>query len=232
MPPTTGVAPSTVPPTTLPALGTVIEIPVGPDGIEYRGGGEDLEATGPHLFAMDASGRIHIADPVGGRIVTIAGEARRSLDLIARDILGVTAFAADGDELIVIEIFFAPTRHRLHRLTADGAVVETVELPVGFRLEDGLSDLRPGRDGDVLIEFAGGGFYGRYDATTASFSKEEGSIEFRDAVVEPRPPDLVIDDILLTADLTMGLGALRYLGTAADGTHVVERSDVVSRWIP
>jgi hypothetical protein len=204
-----------------------VSINVGPDGVEYRGGAEDLETTGPSLLAVDEAGRIHVVDPAGSRIIGFGTGDPTSIDLQALDIASVTAIAADGTDLILVEIFFAPTRQRVHRLAADGTLVLTVDLPEGFRLEDGLSGVLAAGDGGVIIEFQGGAAYGRYEASDQSFSLQT-RVDVRGVDVQPDAPNITIDGARITADLTMGLGGLRYLGTAADGTHVVERVDVVS----
>jgi hypothetical protein len=177
-------------------------------------------------LAVTDDGVAHIVDPVERRLVRASADGIEYVDLIALDILAVTAIAADGLDLILIEVFFGPLRQRIHRLDPAGVLVSSVDLPEGFQLEDGLSAVLADADGDVVIEFGGGGGYGRYDADADTFTRES-RITIRGVTVTPTPPDLIIDDARLTADLVGDFGALRYLGTDVVGTHVVERVDVL-----
>ena len=226
--PTTSTAPTTTTTSTSTTVAPApsLTIPV-PDGIAYRPGGEDLEASGPGLFAVTDDGVAHIVEPVDRRLVRASADGMEYVDLIELDILGVTAIAADRLDLILIEVFFGPVRQRVHRLDSTGAVVSSVDLPEGFQLEDGLSGVLTDDDGDVVIEFGGGGTYGRYDAETGSFARER-STTVRGVSITPAAPDLIVDGVRLTADLVGEFGALRYLATDSSGVHAIERVDVVA----
>jgi hypothetical protein len=200
---------------------------VGPDGIEYAGSGDEQEIIGPALLAGDPVGGLHFYDPVGRRLLSYTGDARVEIDTAALDIASVTALAANSDHLIAVEIFFQPVRNRVHRIGFDGAVIETIELPVGFRLEDGLSGVLTGDAGQIILEFSGGALYGIWNGADAGFKKRD-VLDIDGLVVEPQPPDLMVGGVLLAADLTMGLGGLRLLGIDPAGNIVVERQDVTT----
>lgn len=204
-----------------------MSLPVGPDGIEYAGSGDEQEITGPSLLAADPKGGLHFYDPVGRRILSFDGEQLSEIDTLGLDILSLTALAASADHLIAVEIFFQPVRNRVHRIGFDGAIIETIELPVGFRLEDGLSGVLTDAAGRLILEFAGGSVYGIWNGTETGFEKVV-VLDVAGTVVAPQPPDLDIDGVVLTADLTMDLGGLRYLGVDPAGNIVVERQDVLA----
>lgn len=176
---------------------------------------------------MTDDGVAHIFDPVDLRLAHASEAGLEFTDLVALDILSVTAMTSDGLDLILVEVFFGPVRQRIHRLDQSRNVVATVDLPPGYRLEDGLSGVFADDDGDVVLEFGGGGIYGRYDAATGTFDKERSPV-LRGVEVDPRPPDLVVDGVELTADLTGAFGSLRYLATDLSGRHIVERTDVLN----
>ena len=205
----------------------IITIPVGTDGIEYRGSGDEQEIQGPSLLAIDPGGTVHIVDPVGLRVLSFAADSQSTIDIGQLDILSVTAIAADANELLIVEVFFAPERHRVHRVGYDGSITETIDLPVGFRLEDGLSGVRGGSDGQIILEYGGSESFGVWSPTEQSFERV-AALTGGPVTVTPRPPDLEIDGSVITADLTLSLGGTRYLGTAADGTHVIVREDVLA----
>ncbi len=150
-----------------------------------------------------------------------------AIDLADLDITSVTAMAANDDHLVVVEIFFQPVRNRVHRIGYDGVIVETIELPPGFRLEDGLSGVRSGADRMIALEFRGGSAFGVWDPDGRVFEMMPTLVE-GGVIVTPVPPDIEIGAVLITGDFTSGLGGLRYLGTAAGGDHVIERIDVLA----
>lgn len=232
MPTTTTTAsttPTTAPATTVPpALGEpLVSLPVGADGIEYRGSGDEIETTGPSLFAVDPANGIHIVDPVGLRILSFTDGSQSSISLQPLDILGVTAIGAAQDHLLIVEVVFAPARQRVHRVGYDGTVRETIDLPPGFQLADGLSGVRAGPGGEIILEIRGGAGYGVWNDALGSFESFE-RLSIGGVGILADPPDLEIDGVPITADLIGTLGGLTYLGTAADGTHLVVREDVVS----
>ncbi|MCB2224703.1 MAG: hypothetical protein KQH83_11100 [Actinobacteria bacterium] len=223
--PTTTAAPTTT--TTLPDDGALVSLAVGGD-VEYAPSGEDLPPVGPSLLAADAGGGIHLYDPVGNRILSFTGDGYRTrseIDLEAADILAVTAFTAASDHLLVVEVFFAPLRQRVHRVEYDGTVRETIDLPAGYGLEDGLSDVLAGDGDEIVIEYGGGAYYGAWVPESGSFLTGP-ALTFGGTTIVTRPPDLDIGPGTATADLAGSLGGMRYLGMTADGTVAVIREEV------
>jgi hypothetical protein len=224
-PPTTVPVPvTTAPPPPPPALPS---LPVGPDGVEYIGSGDEQEITGPSLLAVDPSGGFHFHDPAGMSIRSFTASGDGQIDLLALDILSVTALAAGTDHLVVVEIFFMPERNRVHRVGYDGTLIETIEIPDGFRLEDGLSSVLTGSDGEIVIEYEGGQRYAVWKAGEARFDLVD-TLTLGDTMITSVDADIEINGVLVTTDLVgSGLGGSRYLGTAADGTVVTVRNDVL-----
>jgi hypothetical protein len=228
LPPVATTAPpaTTQPPaTTEPPAGPPV-FAVGPGEIEYRGGASELERTGPRLLTVDPGGGFHIYDPVGGRIITSRSGARSEIDVFSLDILNVEAMAATSDHLILAEIFFAPVRHRIHRLGYDGTLLDTFDLPEGLRLEDGLSGLLTGTAGEIVIELEGGVAYGVWDDQARAFTTVQ-TLSLGGTEVSALDEAISINGVEVTADLS-GFGGMRYLGTAADGTVLVQRDDVIA----
>ena len=224
---TTSTAPASTTTTASPEPpSAAVSIPVGPGGIEYAGGGDDLEITGPSLLAVDPSGGIHIVDPVALRVLSFATARRTRFPLASLDILAVTAISAGADHLLIVEVTFGPVRQRVHRVGFDGRLLETIDLPTGLRLEDGLSGVLSGPDGQIIIELAGGAHYGVWNAATRAFDAFD-SLAIAQTTIIAEAPDLEINGVRIPADLTGVIGGMRYLGTADDGTVVVVREDVL-----
>lgn len=211
--------------TLLEELITLPSVAVGAGGIEYRQGAEDLEASGPSHLAIDPRGGFHFDDPVGGRIWSVVEGQVATIDLKALDILVVTAMAASADHLIIVEIFFALVRHRVHRLAYDGTVVETIQIPEGFRFEDGFSGVLAGDAGEIALVLEDGQAYGLWDASTSTFERST-TVTFGRSQVAPLSGGLNINGTGVDAALT-GLGGMRYLGSARDGTVAIVRIDVL-----
>lgn len=218
---------ASAPVTSQAPLPSAPSIAVGPGGIEYRGGGTELERTGPRLLAVAPDGSFHIYDPVGHRIWSFAGGAPSIIDLLSVDVLNVEAVAAAADHLIVVEIFFGPVRHRVHRIGYDGSVIETIELPEGFRLEDGLSGVLTGAEGEIVLELAGGAAYGTWAGEETGWVRSS-TLALGQTTVAAAEGGIEVNGTFVPADLTTGLGGLRYLATANDGTVVLVREDVVA----
>jgi len=215
---------STTTSTTVPESGTLISIRVG-ERIEYQPGGEDLPQVGPSLITADPSGGLHIYDPVGNRILSFTDDGDTVIELGERDILGVTAIGSASDHLLIVEIFFGPLRQKVHRIGFDGTVWQSIDLPAGYSLADGLSGVLAGDGDEIIIEYGGGAYYGAWSDATNSFSTSQ-ALSIAGTVIVSLPPDLAIGEVTVDADLTGNLGGLRYLGTAADGTHAIVREEV------
>jgi hypothetical protein len=191
----------------------------------YRGGAEDLERTGPSVFVIDRSDAIHIYDPVGSRLLTFrSGALDGTIDTFELDIANVVFLAASSDDLLAVEVFFAPVRQRVHRIAFDGTLLETIDIPEGLQLEDGLSDVRAGSGDEILLEMQGGFEWGVWDGGPEWMITN--TVTLGDFTARQLSPDIEVNRTLITADLAGSFGGLRWLGTADDGTVVLVRDDV------
>jgi hypothetical protein len=183
---------------------------------------------GPSLLTADPDGGIHIHDPVGTRILSFAATGEAVIDLAAAGIAGsITALGAASDHLLVVETYTDPLRQTAHRLEYDGRVRESLSLPASYSDVDGLTGVRAGTSDEIIVEYGGGAYYGAWIPEAGDFQTSP-ALSVSGIVVTARPPDLVIDGVTLTADLAGSAGSLRYLGTAADGTHAVIREEVMA----
>jgi hypothetical protein len=202
-------------------------IPIGPDGIEYLGGAEDLQRTGPSRLAIDPAGGFHLYDPMGRRIWSFTTAGTTRIDTAALDVRAVETLAAGPEHMVVVEVFFAPQRHRVHRIDYDGTLLETIEIPGGFRLADGLTGVLTAAGGEIVLELELGGSYGVWDDGAGAFERTN-TLTLGNTTVTNVAEGIEINGNLATADLKGSRGGMRYLGTASDGTVVVVREDVLS----
>ncbi len=198
---------------------------VVPDDVRYQGGGEDLELTGPSLLAIDPRGRVYLNDPEAAALRWFRGDTEAVMLLRPMDVLNVTALAAGSDHLLVVEVFYGPVRQRVHRIGTDGVIIETVEIPIGLQLEDGLSGVHVGPNGEMVIEMAGGAEWGIWDGGPEW--QLTRTLDLGGTRVMTLSPDIEINRNRITADLVGPFGGLRWLGSAVDGTVVLGREDVL-----
>ena len=217
---TTVPAPST---TTEPVTVDLPTLVVGTD-VEYRGSGPEIELTGPTLLIVTDDGTIHIGDPVGNRILSFGADGQSSIDLASRDIINAAFIGAWGDDLAVVEISFAPVRNRIHRVTQEGEILATGELPLGARLENGMSGVIVDDAGRVALMFEGGANFGFFDWETGTVDMN-ATIEKAGITVGEDGDDYRIAGTLVTADLGGRFGGLRLLDVVGD-TVLLIREEV------
>lgn len=219
-----------------PLYQTIFSIPIGQDGIQYRGlDVPDMEITGPNNLAVLPDGTFVIADLIGNRLLWYSpvGELLREMDLYALDILNVSHLRAADEGLILLEVSFrvAPDRYRIHRLSVSGDLLASYDLPEGLHLEDGLSGIGAGCSGEILVELEG-------SAQLYQLVESEGTHSFRYSS-EGYPCDgrfykmllgplAVLGEGRVETALTYGMGGLLLLQANPDGSSYVIRDDVVS----
>lgn len=144
---------------------TFIQIPVGEDGIQYRGAGvEDMEPVGPNGLVVTADGVFVIGDVFGNRLLRFDADGNRleDINLTPLGILNISDLVGAGNTLYILEISFKvlPERYRVNQLSAEGELVRQYDLPNGFHFEDGLYGLAIGYpvegEAQVLVQLSAG----------------------------------------------------------------------------
>jgi len=227
---TSAPAPTTVAPTTTVATGLVDPLPVlavGDGGVEYRGGGEELELSGPTTVAVGSDGVVYIVDPIANQILSFGPTGSSEIDLASIDVLSAPWIAVASDHLVVVEIFFSPLRERVHRIGFDGRLISSFQLPIGGRLETGLSGVMVDEPDRIHLVIAGGADYLQLTDETLGFTSV-GSITKNGVTVSQAGIGVRIGEVEIGPELVGELGGLTAVDVAADGTVVVLREDVVS----
>ncbi|MCS6906951.1 MAG: hypothetical protein RML93_03595 [Anaerolineales bacterium] len=223
-----------------PLYETLFSIPVGEGGVTYRGGGvAEMQTNGPNALAFTPDDALILTDPVSYRLLKydLSGRFLSAIDLLSLDILNVVDLRASETGLVLLEISLnvAPPRFRVHRLSFDGELIATAEIPEGFRLENGLSGIAVDCEGDIFLEIEGGFRLYRLAEVLEKPADEVAPSEYRcqgkayRAVRGDREgtPILMAGDVALTTSLTTGFGGLGLLGVLADGSLYVTREDVL-----
>jgi hypothetical protein len=207
-------------------------IPVGESSLQYFG---SQKINGPNAIAVLPDGSFVIADLVGNRVwgYDPTGQVINTIDLSSMDIKQITDLRANSTELIILEEW--GERYRVHRLSFDGELLASYDIPKGFHLEDGLTGIAVDCIGDILLEMEGGSrLYRLVDAQgnlEAPIIKTDylcNGKTYRIATAGPfSTPQLIAGNITLETDLTTGLGGLNLLNVLNDGSFFVVRDDVV-----
>ncbi len=225
-------APTTTVTTAPPPEPVSFDIPVGMDGVTYDTTGSP--ATGPSSFAVLDDGSIVVADTIAVKrgeprllIFDAVGEPSSTIDLAQYEVDVVSDIATDGNAIALLDINLDILRYRVHVLAGDGELQSTYELPVGYRLEDGLTGLVWDDDG-ILLEFEFGARYARvgadgfapvdgpsYGGSTVAVTPREGRVTF---------VSIGMDEYFVTRDTD--LGGVTVLGAAPNGTTVILISEV------
>jgi len=212
----------------IPYCETVLTIPVGEAGVAYRGvDTPGMEITGPNALAILSDSSMVVADLVGNRLLRYApkGNLINIIDLYTKEIINIWDLVAFKDELILLEISLdvSPERHRVNRLTSNGKLLTSYDLPKGYRLQDGLTGISVDCEGQILLEIKGGQeFYRLIDSTGTPYLCNGKPYRVEST-------KLVADDVELETQLTAGFGGLKLLGVLADGSIYVVREDVVAQ---
>ncbi len=236
--PTTSEAPSS-PSTTAGApadLATLpFDIPIGVDGVTY-----DLDGSppsGPSSFAVLDDGSVVITDTMAvargePRLLHYdrMGEMQGTIDLAGEDVAAIADVATDGSDLAILDVLIAMNRYRVLTLSLDGQVTATIDVPQGFRFEDGLTGL-VWDDGGILLEFEFGARYARVtdDGTIEPvLAPTFGGISIELIPGSGRTTEIVTSRTSFTVERETNLGGVTPIGIGPNGwvTVVVDEVDV------
>lgn len=230
-----------------PIYDIVIQIPVGEDGILYRGAGvEDMEPVGPNGLVVTPEGVFIIGDVNGNRLMRYDAGGNRldDIDLTSLGILNISDLVGAGDALYILEISFKvlPERYRINQLTTSGELVRQYNLPKGYHLENGLYGLAIGYtaegESQVLVQ-SGAGAGSLYYRIPDSAEKPPEALPAlpvygkslrREDANPGEMASLVIDGQMYESQMTAG-GTIALLSARADGSLYLQREDLVS-WDP
>jgi hypothetical protein len=186
-----------------PPYEVVFSVPVGGEGVHYEGVGvPETLPWGPAAFTVAPDGTFWIADSVKNRLLHYNKEGQ-DLGAIGLTglVVGIGDVAASSSEVLALDI--AGQVPKILRLSQSGEVLAKYDLPVGLRLENGLTGIALGQTGEILVELEEGG---------RIFQLIDAQGEYRPAQME---------------GYAYG-GGLTFLGANADGSFYVIGEQVIS----
>jgi hypothetical protein len=215
----------------------VFIIPVGQDGVKYDGERPEMLTWGPTAFAIAPDGSFWIADTVGNRLLHYSpqGEALNTIDFNDHQVVGVGDLEITASNILVLDI--AAVMPRVLRLSPDGELLASYQVPKELDLANGLSGIAVGEQGQVLIEREGGAFVSQLidaDGEVAPVALD-GYIQ-RGRLYSASAPDLdavaatrgyiIADSKRIEMNVTHSLGGLRLLSVNADDDFYVVVDEV------
>lgn len=133
----------------------VFTIPIGENGIHYEGVSvPEMLTWGPAAFTIAPDRSFWIADTAGDRLLHYSptGNLLGKIDL--KDlIVGATDVEVAESGIWVLDQASMPPKAM--RFAEDGAVLAKYDLPSGLHLEDGLTGIDLGDQGELLVEREG-----------------------------------------------------------------------------
>jgi hypothetical protein len=222
--------------------GTVLEkvftIPVGEDGVHYEGERPEMLAWGPAALAIAPDGSFWIADTAGNRLLhySAKGKALDTINLTDHQVVGVGDLEITASDILVLDI--AAVIPRVLRLSLDGELLASYEVPQDLRLANGLSGIAVGDHNEVLIEREGGASVsqlvdaGGKIATVALDSYTHGGWLYTASPADLTAVDaargyVIVDNKHIEVDVAHSLGGLSLLQVNAAGDFYVVVDEVV-----
>jgi hypothetical protein len=214
----------------------VFSLPVGEDGVQYRGEGiPDALVEGPSALGVFSDGTFAIADQACQCLLRFSqtGELLNRVGLQSLNIHLLSDMTAAGEDFLVLEAGFGPMPeiYRVYRVSPGGELTDTFDLPGWARHETGLSGISSWPSGEILLEMEGGSrSYLLLDANGRMAAGQEmsrygpGSTAERElSWKDPETPA----NLTISTDFTFGIGGLRLLSLNPDRSIHVLRMDMV-----
>ena len=231
----TTVAPTTSSTTTVAPvdLSTLsFSVGVGDDGVAY-----DLDGSppsGPTSFAVLDDGSVVIADTMAvdrgePRLLHYdrTGEPLAVLDLADEEVASIVDVVTDGSNLAILDVLVSMNRYRVLMLSVAGDVAAVVDIPQGFRFEDGLTGLT-WDDSGILLEFE---FGARHARLTDGAPESPALPVFDGESIElipgsGRTTEVVTSRTSFPVERATDLGGVTVIGIAPDGSIVLVVDEV------
>jgi hypothetical protein len=218
----------------------VFSLPVGEDGVQYRGEGvPDALVEGPSALGVFADGTFAIADQACQCLLRFssAGELLNRVGLQSLNIHMLSDMAAAGEDFLVLEAGFGPMPeiYRVYRVSPSGELRDTFDLPGWARHETGLSGISSWPSGEILLEMEGGSrSYLLLDASGRMAAGQEmsryGPGPAAERELSWKDPQTG-SNLSVSTDFTFGIGGLRLLSLNPDRSIHVLRTDMVDETV-
>jgi hypothetical protein len=218
----------------------VFSLPLGQDGVQYRGEGiPDALVEGPSALGVFLDGTFAIADQACQCLLRVSrtGELLNRVGLQSLNIHMLSDMAAAGEDFLVLEAGFGPMPeiYRVYRVSPAGELRDTFDLPEWARHETGLSGISSWPSGEILLEMEGGSrSYLLLDANGRMTAGQEmsryGTGSTAERELSWKDPETGAN-LTVNTHFTFGIGGLRLLSLNPDRSLHVLRMDMVDETV-
>lgn len=234
---TTEVTISTIAATTttvpVPTEPVGFSVPVGDRGVSYDLDGDPV--SGPTSFTVTDAGSVVIADTIAMRRgeprllrFSSTGDRLDPFDLAEYEVAAVVDVVASGRYIAVLDVLISMERYRVLLLDENGALTRSVDVPAGFRFEDGLTGLAADDDG-ILLEFEFGSRYARLTESgefSTGAQRIHNGLQVTSTPRSGRASVVTVGTDSFEVIRATDLGGVSVLGVAPDGTVLVVIDEV------
>jgi hypothetical protein len=224
---------------TVSSYDIIFSIPIGENGVHYDGVDVPEALTwGPAALTISTAGDFWIADTAGNSLLRYSpkGEFLGKIDLAGLAV-GATDLVANNDNILILDQASLPPK--VLQLDMKGTVLGKYYLPKGLYLEDGLTGIAQGDQGDLFIEREFGAYLTRFlnnkgNPTTNIVTNgyiHNGEIYSAHisglASASPKHGVIDINEKKIEIDTANNLGGLQILGFGASGDFYVIVEELV-----
>jgi hypothetical protein len=224
---------------------TMFSIPVGEHNIiNYKIPLCCGNIEGPNAIAVLPDDAFLISDPIGRQLLNYDREGRlqRTIKLDEMGIGYVRDLRVKGNEIFLLETSYQ--KYRVHRLTADGSLIGSEDIPYRFpidttnsdnTLEGGLTGIAIDCEGRIILEVLGGSRL--FPLSEVQKQSDPSQITQgllcngkRFLVTTPglwSNPQVTAGNMIYQTELTEGLGGLNFIDVFQDGSFYLARNDVM-----
>lgn len=183
----------------------VFEIPIGDEGIHYRGGDHpDGLRWGPLSFAVAPDGNFWITDSaaIPERIVQYDTSGKLIGTIALEDtVSGISDIEVTNNSVFILA--WANDPPRVIQISHSGTIQSVYEIPEPLHLENGLSGIALDGDNDILLELEGGTSLFKLHPSPGEMTTIEVNGYTRNGVVaKANPPQI--------DSATLGQGSISY----------------------
>ncbi len=211
----------------------MFSIPTGENGVHYEGVDVPEALTwGPAALTISTDGTFWIADTAGNGLLHYSpkGEFLGKIDLLGLAV-GATDLIVNKDIVLVLDQASQPPK--VLRMDLKGNVLGSFELPKGLYIEDGLTGIGLGDNGELLIEREFGAYITQFldnrgvmskNITTEGFihsGKQYSAYISGLASANPKHGEINLAGKKIEINTTNDLGGLQILGFGPNGDFYV-----------
>lgn len=215
---------------------SLFTIPVDEDGVHYKKGETDI-AWGPSAFTIAQDGSFWIADTIGNFLLHYDNTGNMlnkiNLDELDDPVVGVGDLEVMPSGIFILDI--AAAIPKIIHLSFNGSVITSYEIPQNLGLENGLSGIAIGENGELLIELENGAQVYQLVDQNGDISQvllngytHNGRLYSVPKSNDSKSKFITVGNTTVKVEFTNKLGGLHLNKVNSDGSFYITMEEVVS----